>query len=463
MQTARSPAPAEGNLPPSWAYPGPVTPRHEDPRAALPSVDRVLRDGAVRALLERHPRGQVVDAIRALLDEHRAAGTAPNGVADAVAARLRPSLGRVVNATGVVLHTNLGRAPLAPAAIAAVVDAAGAASLEWDRATGARGSRHVHVVEHLRALTGAEDACVANTNAGAVLLALCSLGGGDVVVSRGQLVEIGGGFRVPDVLATSGVRLVEVGTTNRTRLADYAAAIGPGTAAVLRVHPSNFRTVGFTEDVGVAELAALTRERGVVLVDDLGSGVLVADPRIPDEPDARAAVAAGADLVCFSADKLLGGPQAGIVVGTAAAVARCRAHPLMRALRPGKLTLAALEATLALHREPERAWREIPALAMIGAPPAERRGHADALAAAVAGGVVETIGRAGGGTLPLLALPSWAVALDAPDADALAARLRDGDPPVAARVTQGRVLLDVLALDDRDLRDLPELVARARS
>lgn len=440
-----------------------MTPGQDDPRTALPSVDGVLRDDAVRELLERHPRGQVVDAIRALLGEHRAAGTTPDGVAGALGARLRPSLGRVVNATGVVLHTNLGRAPLAPSAIAAALDAAGAASLEWDRASGARGSRHVHVVEHLRALTGAEDACVANTNAGAVLLALCSLGGGEVVVSRGQLVEIGGGFRVPDVLATSGVRLVEVGTTNRTGLADYAAAIGPRTAAVLRVHPSNFRTVGFTEEVGVAELAALARERGVTLVDDLGSGVLAADPRLPDEPDARAAVAAGADLVCFSADKLLGGPQAGIVVGTAAALARCRAHPLMRALRPDKLTLAALEATLALHREPERAWREIPALAMIGASPAGRRARAGTLAEAVGGEVVETVGRAGGGTLPLLVLPSHAVALDASDPGALAARLRDGAPPVAARVARGRVLLDVLALDDRDLRDLPDLVARARA
>ena len=440
-----------------------MTPASDDPRAALPSVDRVLRDDAVRALLEEHPRGQVVDAVRTLLEERRASGAGADGLAGAVAGRLRPSLGRVVNATGVALHTNLGRAPLAPAALAAVVDAAGAASLEWDRDTGDRGSRHAHVVEHLRALTGAEDACVANTNAGAVLLALCSLGGGEVVVSRGQLVEIGGGFRVPDVLATSGVRLVEVGTTNRTRPADYAAAIGPDTAAVLRVHPSNFRTVGFAEEVGVRELAALARERGVALVDDIGSGALAADPRLPDEPDARASVAAGADLVCLSADKLLGGPQAGVIVGTAAAVARCRAHPLMRALRPDKLTLAALEATLALHRDADRAWREIPALRMIGDTARERRARAEALAAAVGGEAVETVGRAGGGTLPLLELPSWAAALDAADPGALAARLRAVDPPVAARVAQGRVLLDVLALDERDLRDLPALVARART
>jgi L-seryl-tRNA(Ser) seleniumtransferase len=436
---------------------------HEDPRTALPSVDRVLRDDAVRALLAAHPRGQVVDAVRDVLDAHRAAGTAPSDLAARVADRLRPSLARVVNATGVVLHTNLGRAPLAPAAVTAAVGAAGAASLEWDRATGERGSRHAHVAGHLRALTGAEDACVANTNAGAVLLALCSLGGGEVVVSRGQLVEIGGGFRVPDVLATSGVRLVEVGTTNRTRLPDYATAIGPGTVAILRVHPSNFRTVGFTEEVGVRELAALARERGVALVDDLGSGALVADPRIPEEPDARTSVAAGADLVCFSGDKLLGGPQAGIIAGTADAVARCRAHPLMRALRPDKMTLAALEATLALHRDPERAWREIPALAMIGASPDARRARAGRLAAAVGGEVVETVGRAGGGTLPLLELPSFAVALDASDPAALAARLRDGGPPVAVRVAHGRVLLDVLALDEHDLTGLPDLVARARA
>ncbi len=435
----------------------------EDPRRRLPSVDAVLLRPRVADLLRRHPRGQVVDAVRSALADRRAARAGADGLLDEIADRLRTSLVPVVNATGVILHTNLGRAPLAPAAVAAAVAAAGACSLEWRREDGRRGSRHEHVADHLRALTGAEAGCVVNTNAGAVLLALCSLGGGEVVVSRGQLVEIGGGFRVPEILAASGLRLVEVGTTNRTRLADYAGAIGEATVAILRVHPSNFRTVGFTEETPLAELGALARARGVALLDDVGSGVIVADGRLPGEPDVRASVGAGCDLVCFSADKLLGGPQAGLIVGRADAVARCAAHPLMRALRPDKLTLAALEATLALHREPEGAWREIPALRMIAATGEERRARAEALAAALGGEVVTTVGRVGGGSMPLLELPSWAVVpAGAADAEAFARRLRAGEPPVAARVGDGRLMIDVLALTDDDVRALPGLVARAR-
>jgi L-seryl-tRNA(Ser) seleniumtransferase len=320
------------------------------------------------------------------------------------------------------------------------------------------------VVAHLRALTGAEDACVANTNAGAVLLALVALASGrEVVVSRGQLVEIGGGFRVPEVLVASGCRLVEVGTTNRTRIADYAAACGPDTAVLLRVHPSNFRVMGFTEDTSLADLVTLARDRGLLVVDDLGSGALSADPAYRGEPDVRGAVAGGADVVCFSGDKLLGGPQAGIVVGTREAVARIRSHPLMRALRPDKLTLAALGATLALHRDPERARERIPALRMLSSSPDELRRRAESLAAATGGEVVETAGRVGGGALPLEEVPSHAVALDDPrGADALAAALRAGDPPVAARVHEGRVLLDVLTVGEDDLAALPGLVAAAR-
>lgn len=426
-------------------------------------MERILGDPMVRELLDHHPRGEVVDAVRAILGERRAAHGGPDGLVEDLVARLPPSLGPVVNATGIIIHTNLGRAPLAPAAIAAAVSAAGASSLEWDRRAGRRGSRHDHVSGHLVALTGAEDACAVNTNAGALLLALCSLGGGEVIVSRGQLVEIGGGFRVPEVLAASGLRLVEVGTTNRTRIADYAAAVRGSTVGILRVHPSNFRTVGFTEEAPLVDLARLASERELVLIDDLGSGVLVADPRLPGEPDARAGVRAGSDLVCFSGDKLLGGPQAGLIVGRRAAVERCKAHPLMRALRPDKLTLAALEATLALHRDPERAWREIPTLRMIGTSSEERRRRADSLAQAVGGEVVETVGRAGGGTLPLLELSSWAVAVDWPgDPDELARRLRTGEPPVAGRVAAGRLLIDVLALTDRDMESLPGLLARAR-
>jgi L-seryl-tRNA(Ser) seleniumtransferase len=434
-----------------------------DPRRALPSVDAVLRQPAMDALLARAPRGLVVDAVRDALAERRARGADARGLADQVAATLRPSLRRVVNATGVILHTNLGRAPLAPEAVAAAAQAAGYATLEWDPVSGERGSRQDHLVGHLRALTGAESACVATSNAGAVLLALVALAaGGEVVVSRGQLVEIGGGFRVPDVLAASGCRLVEVGTTNRTRPADYERAIGPATRAILRVHASNFRVVGFTEEAPLAALAALARERGVALVDDLGSGVLRPDPRLAGEPDAAASVAAGCDLVAFSADKLLGGPQAGILVGTEAAVERARRHPLMRTLRPDKLILAALEATLALHRDPAAARARLPALRALHRDAGELRERAGRLAAAVGGETVATVGRMGGGALPLAELPSFAAALDAPDPPALAAALRAGDPPVASRLQEGRVLLDVLALGDDDLAALPVLVARAR-
>lgn len=434
-----------------------------DPRRRLPSVDAALREPGIATLAGSRPRALVADAVRAALDRRREAGEGPEGLGDEVARRLRPSLRPAINATGVALSTNLGRAPLAPEAVAAAVAAAGYCTLEWDPATGGRGSRHVHVEEHLRALTGAEAACAVNTNAGAVLLALVALcAPGEAVVSRGQLVEIGGGFRVPEILASSGCRLVEVGTTNRTRASDYAAAVGPQTRALLRVHPSNFRQLGFTEEVGIDALAALARGRGLALIDDLGSGAL--RPGVPagDEPDARASVAAGADLVCFSADKLLGGPQAGILVGRAAAVARAREHPLMRALRLDKLRLAALEATLALHRDPEAAARRVPALAMLGEDRGARRARAERLAAALGGEAVATVGRVGGGALPLAELPSWAVALPAPAGpDAVAARLRALDPPVACRISRGRVLLDVLALSDADAGRLPALVAPA--
>jgi L-seryl-tRNA(Ser) seleniumtransferase len=435
----------------------------DDPRRSLPSVDAALASPGIAELLDVHPRGVVVDAVRAALATRRARGVGAEGLAQEVQAAVGPSLRRAINATGVVIHTNLGRAPLAAEAVEAVVRAAGYATLEWDPGSGRRASRHDHVVDHLRALTGAEDACVANTNAGSVLLALAALASGrEVVVSRGQLVEIGGGFRIPEVLAASGCRLVEVGTTNRTRSADYARACGPETAVLLRVHPSNFRVVGFTEEVGTAELAALARERGVLVVDDLGSGALAADPAYRGEPDVRASLAAGADVVCFSADKLLGGPQAGIAVGSSRCIERMRAHPLQRALRPGKLVLAALEATLALHRDP-RACARIPVLRMLSTPAQEVRRRAERLAEAVGGEVVATTARVGGGALPLEELVSFAVALEDPrGADALAAALRRGDPPVAARVHEGRVLLDALTLDEDDLDLLPALVAAAR-
>ena len=436
----------------------------DDPRRSLPSVDTALTGAGIAELLDSHPRGQVVDAVRAAIDARRRNGGGVDGLAEDVARRVRPSLRRVINATGVILHTNLGRAPLAPQAAAAVAEAMGTSNLEWDTDTGERGSRQDHVVEHLRALTGAESAAVANTNAGGILLALVALASGkEVIVSRGQLVEIGGGFRVPEVLTASGCRLVEVGTTNKTRTADYERAIGPDTAVILRVHPSNFRIVGFTEEARLDELVALARRRGLVVIDDLGSGALTPDPIYRGEPDVQSSVAAGVDVTCFSSDKLMGGPQGGILVGTADAIGRCRRHPLMRALRPDKLTIAALEATLALHRDPGSARASIPTLTMLAAQPDTLRARAEDLAASVGGEVVVTVGRVGGGSLPMVELPSMAVALDADDGpDALAARLRACVPHVAVRVADGRVLLDVLTLSDDDVVLLPALVRSAR-
>jgi L-seryl-tRNA(Ser) seleniumtransferase len=353
------------------------------------------------------------------------------------------------------VHTNLGRAPLAAAAREAVARVAeGYSNLEFDVATGERGSRHDHVEALLCELTGAESAIAVNNGAGAVLLAAAALAGGrELVVSRGQLIEIGGGFRIPDVVGQAGARLVEVGTTNRTRRADYEAAIGPDTAAIMRAHPSNFRQLGFVQEVEIEELCEL----GVPVIDDVGSGALA---EIGDEPPVRRSVAAGAAIVCFSGDKLLGGPQAGLMVGKADAVAAARRHPLARALRLDKLSLAALEATLRLHREPERAAAEIPVQAMLRA--SDLRPRAERLAALIgdAAEVVEATGRVGGGALPLLELPGPVVAVRAP-AEALAAQLRAGDPPVVGRIEAGRVLLDPRTLADDELEPVARAVAAA--
>jgi L-seryl-tRNA(Ser) seleniumtransferase len=349
------------------------------------------------------------------------------------------------------LHTNLGRAPLAPAAVARVAEiAAGYSNLEYDLESGARGSRDAHIEELLRELSGAEAALAVNNNAAAVMLALAALGGdGEVLVSRGELVEIGGSFRIPDILAHSGATLVEVGTTNRTRLADYAAAIGERTTAILRVHQSNFRIVGFTEQARPDELAALARERGIAMVDDLGSGAL---ERIHGEPTVRAAVAAGADLVCCSGDKLLGGPQAGILFGRAAAVERCKRHPLARALRLDKLQLAALEATLRLHRDEGPA--SLPALAMIEAPEQALRLQAETMVAAIgrSAAVGRGSGTPGGGSLADVALDGPVCWVDPGEAgpDALLARLRESEPPVIARIADGHVVLDPRTMSDEE-------------
>ncbi len=357
----------------------------------------------------------------------------------------QPSLRRVINATGVIVHTNLGRAPLADAAREAVTRAAeGYSNLEWDAATGIRGSRHAHVEPLLTELTGAEAALAVNNGAGAVLLAAAALAGRDreIVVSRGQLVEIGGGFRVPDVVAQAGARLVEVGTTNRTRRADYEHAVGPDTGAILRAHPSNFRQLGFVQEVEIEELCEL----GVPVIDDVGSGNLAEDLQVlAEEPPVRRSVRAGAALVCFSGDKLLGGPQAGVMVGTRAAVDAAKRHPLARALRLDKLSLAALEATLRLYRGD----RAVPVLEMLTADDATLRARAQRLADGI-GEVVEGVAKVGGGALPLLELPGPVVALNG-HPEELAARLRANDPPIVGRIQDGRLLLDPRTLADDEI------------
>jgi L-seryl-tRNA(Ser) seleniumtransferase len=408
-----------------------------------------------------------VDAARSVIDRAREeiqAGADPGDLAarlrEELADARRPRLQRVLNATGVVVHTNLGRAPLAEEALARVVDAArGYSNLEYDLAEGARGSRQDHVAAILRRLTGSESALVVNNNAGAVLLALAALAEGrEVVVSRGELIEIGDGFRIPDVLARSGAHLVEVGTTNRTRAADYERAIGPETAVLLRVHQSNFRVVGFEERPRLEEVAAVARRHGLPLVDDLGSGHVSASNRLllgQEEPTARESLAGGADLVCFSGDKLLGGPQAGIVLGNAELVERLRRHPLQRALRIDKLSLAALEGTLLLHLEaPER----IPVLRTLGQHAAAVRARAERLAAATGGEVEETVGRVGGGALPLAELPSFACSLE----DSLAEPLRKGEPPLVGVVRDGRLLLDCLTLTDEEAEEAAAAVLALR-
>jgi len=416
----------------------------------LPSVDRLA-----------------VAVARATLAERRAEllGGAEDEV-DLVARandRLVPSLRRVLNATGVVVHTNLGRAPLARAARAAVGRAArGYSNLELDLASGGRGSRHEHVERLLCELTGAEAALAVNNCAAAVLLCAAALAGGgrELVVSRGQLIEIGGGFRIPEIVVQAGARLVEVGTTNRTRLGDYRTAIGSQTGALMRAHASNFRTLGFVEQVEIEALCSL----GVPVIDDVGSGVLADELELlADEPPVRRSVRAGAALVCFSGDKLLGGPQAGVIVGRREAIEAARVHPLARAVRIDKLSLAALEATLALYRDPELARREVPVLAMLTASEDELERRAQALAKAIGGEVVASTARVGGGALPLLELPGPVVALDGrgKGAEALAHALRNGEPPVIGRIQHGRLLLDPRTLSDEEAEEAARAVRAA--
>lgn len=428
-----------------------------DKRRKLPSVSTLLERDAVRALLDHAPRAVVVDAVRATIDEVRTGAAAPASDAEWVAAirgalerAQRPSLRAVINATGVVLHTNLGRAPLAAAAIRAIEQTAGGYSnLEYDIDAGERGSRYTHCVTLLCELTGAAGALVVNNNAGALVLALNTLATGrDAVISRGELVEIGGSFRIPDIMTRSGARLVEIGTTNRTHLADYEAATSPETGAILKVHRSNFAMEGFVAEVDGRELAALSKSRNVPLIHDLGSGLLIPldDIGLTGEPTAGDAVRAGASLVTMSGDKLLGGPQAGIIVGDAALVLRMKENPLVRALRVDKLTLAALEATLMLYRDPLRALTEIPILQMLGLPVDILRRRATALAKRLGGAarIIDTSASVGGGAYPAARIPSVALAFN--DGAPLAERLRLGEPPVIGRIADGELLLDLRAV-----------------
>lgn len=444
----------------------------DNPLRKLPQVQRLLERAEATALAMKHGRDALTRALRDTLDHLRerigsgALASAPDvshilgHAAALLAARSQRGLRRTINATGIVLHTNLGRAPLAAEAIEAVAEvAAGYCNLEYDLATGKRGSRTQALEPLLGEITGAEASLAVNNGAAAILLALSALAqGGEVIVSRGELVEIGGGFRVPDVIRQGGARLVEVGATNKTRLADYRAAITPDTRVLLKVHQSNFRTIGFTAETELSELAELAREHGLLLVADLGSGLLVRTPGVA-EPTLAEALAAGADLVTCSGDKLLGGPQAGLILGSKAALDPLRRHPLLRAVRLDKMSLAALEATLMLHRDtPER----VPVMRMLASNEAELQARAEALRDLVGHGTVEpTEAFAGGGSLPEERIASRALALTPPmGADTAAAALRAGRPAVVGRIAEGRLLCDMLTVADAEL---PELAAALRS
>ena len=449
---------------------------------------------AIGGLAARFGRSAVLAAVRSVLDDARegvrhdlaACVPEPDAVMAETERRLAagepPRLRAVINATGVVLHTNLGRAPMATAAVEAATQAAGGyTNLEFDLASGGRGARTQAVEPLLCEITGAQAALVVNNAAAAVLLALSALAGvpvGDrgteVIVSRGELVEIGGGFRIPDVVVQGGARLVEVGTTNKTRLGDYARAVTPATRVLLKVHQSNYRMVGFTGEASLTELAGLARERGLVLMHDLGGGALVDMRRLglAYEPTVGESLAAGADIVAFSGDKLMGGPQAGLLVGRAEALEPLRRHPLLRALRADKMTLAALEATLRLYRDPAQALREIPALARLGQGAEVLQARAGRLKALVEqrvdrpldAAVVLSEGFAGGGVMAARPLESRALSVACLDGvEALAARLRRAPQPVIARIAEGRLLLDVLAIADAEIEAVADALADALS
>jgi L-seryl-tRNA(Ser) seleniumtransferase len=452
----------------------------------IPSIDRLLSTEPAAALLARFPRPRVVEALREVTEAWRSAARSGDGhewleageaelwrrAEGRLLAAEQPSLRPAINATGVVLHTGLGRSVLAPAAVAAMAAAGSQHSLlEIDRESGDRGSRQEHNQHLQRRLTGAEEALAVNNNAAAVLLAIAALAAGrEVVIARGQLVEIGGAFRIPDVIEQGGARLVEVGTTNKVRLSDYQTAITSETALLLRVHPSNFQIVGFTEEVPLPELVRLGRERSVPVMDDRGSGALFDLTRygLEAEPTVQESVAAGADVITFSGDKLLGGPQAGLILGRGEYLDRMKRHPLMRVVRNDKVTLAGLEATLCLYLDAERAVREIPTLRALTTPPERLRARAVRLRRAI--GSVEAavtlepgISQVGGGSLPGERLPTTLVAIEprAMDEEELARRLRLGDPPVFGRRQRGRVLLDPRTVSDTEAPRLATAVRAA--
>ena len=451
----------------------------------IPSIERLRQRSSVQRIEVRYGRQTTVQALReeaaalrrrladdtvTVRDAAEAAQRIEAGLASRLAATLSPSLRPVINATGVIVHTNLGRAPLGRTAIDRIAALAGGyTNLEYDLAAGHRGSRTVHAAGLVTRLTGAEAAVVVNNNAAAVLLTLAALAAGrEVIISRGELVEIGGGFRVPDVLRQSGAILREVGTTNRTRADDYAAAVGERTALLLRVHPSNFRIEGFTERPSLADVAGLGERFRIPVVEDLGSGCLNAIAGIDAEPTVRESIAAGVAVCTFSGDKLLGGPQAGVIAGRRAEIDRIRTHPLMRAVRVDKLTYAALEATLHEHAT-GRAREAVPVVRMIEEPVAQLDARAEALRSRLAEmdgltvAVTTTEATIGGGSTPGVTLPSRALVVEVADcsAAALAAVLRAGSPPLVGRIADDRLLLDLRTVDPRDDHDLVEAVANA--
>jgi L-seryl-tRNA(Ser) seleniumtransferase len=442
-----------------------------DRRAGLPSVDRVLSAPEAAVLIERHGRALVLDTVRRAIAGYRAAAEAASldkivaASAAALAGLALPSQRRVFNLTGTVLHTNLGRAPLPEEAVAAAAEAMRAPSnLEYDIASGRRGERDDHVAFWLKRLTGAEAALAVNNNAGALLLVLNALADGrETIVSRGELIEIGGAFRLPDIMQRAGTRLREVGTTNRTHLRDFADAIGPETALILKVHASNYEIRGFTAAVPAARLARLARERGLPFVEDLGSGTLVDLDAwgLPHEPTVAESLKAGADLVTFSGDKLLGGPQAGLVVGRADLIAALTGNPLKRALRLDKIRLAALEAVLRLYADPDRLAARLPALRLLTRERDEIAALAERLRSPLARALdglasvttVATNSQIGSGALPVSLLPSAGLALSPVGArgaavEVLARRLRTLPVPVIGRIETGRVVLDLRCLED---------------